>query len=386
MESLYANEVWELVEPPLNRKIVRSKWIFRKKVDTNGAVSRYKACLVAQGCSQRFGLDYEETFSPVVCFESVRSVVSLSVQNKMQLHQMDVTTAFLHGELSEEVYMKQPEGYTEPGKEHLVCRLKRSIYGLKQAPRCWNYALDNCLKEMGFKQSSSDPCVYVSSDSEFLVAVYVDDLILGGKNETRINEVKRELSQKFKIKDLGRLHYFLGVTVNWDQSTGDIWIGQASYTKRLLQKFEMGDCKPTKTPANHDVKLTSCGDDDNICDQKTYQALVGSLLFLSTRTRPDIAYAVGCAARFCGKPTKEHWTAAKRILRYLKGTVNLGLMYTSTGSSEFIGYCDAGWRCGRSKIHVWLFVQTRWCCYHLAKLQAILCLSIDSRGRVCGTC
>ena len=156
MESLRSNDVWELVEPPRNRKVIGSKWVFKKKVNADGAVERYKARLVAQGCAQRFGLDYEETFSPVVRFESIRSVVALGAQNKLQLHQMDVSTAFLHGELTEEVYMKQPEGFIEQGKELLVCKLKRSIYGLKQSPRCWNHSLDSRLKEMRFKQTSGD--------------------------------------------------------------------------------------------------------------------------------------------------------------------------------------------------------------------------------------
>ncbi len=298
MKSLYLNDVWELMEPPEGRKIIGSKWIFRKKVDTSGTVSRYKARLVAQGCSQKPGLDYEETFSPVVCFESIRSVISISVQKNLQLHQMDVTTAFLHGELAEEIYMKQPEGYIESGNEHLVCRLKKSIYGLKQAPRCWNHALDNCLKKMNLKQSLSDPCVYISSGLEFLVAVYVDDIILGGNNGLRIKEVKKELGKKFEMKDLGKLHHFLGVAVNQDQKTGSIWIGQASYIRKLLQKFEMSDCKPVKSPANPGVKLTSSGDGDYVCDEKIYRVLIGSLLFLSTRTRPDIAYAVGCAGNY----------------------------------------------------------------------------------------
>ena len=152
MKLLHSNDVWELVEPPPNRKIVGSKWIFKKKTDANGTVNRYKARLVAQGCSQRFGLDYEETFSLVVRFESVRAVIVLGAQCELQLHQMDVSTAFLHGELSEEVYMQQPKGFVEPGQKNQVCRLKRSIYGLKQSHRCWNQAMDSRLKEMGFKQ------------------------------------------------------------------------------------------------------------------------------------------------------------------------------------------------------------------------------------------
>ena len=143
MRSLLSNKVWELVEPPPNRKIVGSKWVFKRKIDANGIVERYKARLVAQGCTQKFGLDYEETFSPVVRFESIRFLLAMGAQHKLQLHQMDVSTAFLHGELTEEVYMQQPEGFIESGKEHLVCHLQRSIYGLKQSPHCWNHTLDS---------------------------------------------------------------------------------------------------------------------------------------------------------------------------------------------------------------------------------------------------
>ena len=346
MESLHSNDVWELVEPPPNRKIVGSKWIFKRKVDSDGAVERYKARLVAQGYTQKFGLDYEETFSPVVRFESIRSVVALGVQHKLQLHQMDVSTAFLHGELAEEVYMRQPEGFVEQGKEHLVCRLKRSIYGLKQSPRCWNHALDSKLREMGFEQTSSDPCLYVHFDSEgvmFLVAVYVDDIVLGGRSEAKMNAVKKELSQKFEMKDLGPLHHFLGVKVIQDHLTEIIWIGQPSYTEKMLQKFGMYDSKPVSTPVNPDVKLVPSENPDDVCNQQKYQAVVGSLLYLSTKTRPDIAYAVSRVTRFCAKPTVEHWTAVKRILRYLKGTSNLGLLYREDTPAEITGYSDADW-------------------------------------------
>ena len=286
MESLHSNEVWELMEPLPNRKIVGSKWIFKQKIDADGTVKHYKARLVAQGYSQRFGLDYKETFSPVVRFESVRSVIALGEHYKLQLHQMDVSTAFLYGELSEEVFMKQPEGFTKPSEEHLVCYLKRSIYGLKQSPRCWNHALDQRLKEMGFKQTISDPCLYVSIDSEgeiFVIAVYVDDIILGGRSETKMKTVKKDLSQQFKMKDLGQLHHFLGVTISQNQSTGSIWIGQPLYTEKVLDKLGMSDSKPVRTPVNPDIKLVQCENEDNVCDQKEYQAAVGSLLYLSTK-------------------------------------------------------------------------------------------------------
>ena len=249
----------------------------------------------------------------MVRFESIRCVLAMATLHKLCLHQMDVSTAFLHGELSEEVYLKQPEGFVEPGKENLVCHLKHSIYGLKQSPRCWNHALDSRLKEMGFEQTSSDPCLYVHADSEremFVVAVYVDDIL---------HQVKEELSKKFDMKDLGPLHHFLGVTVIQDQLSESIWIGQPMYTEKILHRFDMHNSKPVGSPVNPDVKLTACKNPDDVYNQKLYQALVGSLLYLSTKTRPDIAFAVSSAARFCANPTKEHWTVVKRILHYLHG-------------------------------------------------------------------
>ena len=229
---------------------------------------------------------------------------------------MDVSTVLLHGELTDEVYMRQPEGFIEPGKEHLVCHLKRSIYGLKQSPRCWNHTLDNRLKEMSFKQAPCDPCLYIHSDSEgeiFVVGVYVDDIILGGRSIDKMDATKKELNEKFKMKDLGLLHHFLGVKIIQDQLTGVTWIGQPSYTEKILQNYGMHDSKPVSSPVNPDIKLVAYENSDVVCNQHMYQAVVGSLLYLSTKTRPDIAYAVSSVARYCANPTKDHWIAVKRI-------------------------------------------------------------------------
>ena len=209
MKSLHANNVWDLVELPKDCKAIGSKWVFKLKTGADGLVERHKARLVAQGFSQKFGADYDETFCPVVRFESVRTVIALAVQNGLKLHQMDVTTAFLNGELEEEVYMKQPEGFVDKDRDHLVCRLKRSIYGLKQSPRCWNSALDAQLKKMGFVQTTSDPCLYTSTEGEtFIIAVYVDDILLAGKSDKQIKEVKEALAKQFEVKDMGELHYY----------------------------------------------------------------------------------------------------------------------------------------------------------------------------------
>ena len=184
MDSIHSNDVWDLVELPAHRKAIGSKWVFRKKMNADGSIERYKARLVAQGFSQKQGLDFEETFCPVIRFESFRSLVAVAVQKGLRLHQLDITTAFLNGRLKEEVFMKQPEGFVKKGKEHLVCKLKQSLYGLKQSPRCWNHTLDAHLKDMGYIQSTNDPCIYTSSDGEHtIIGVYVDDFVIAAMQE-----------------------------------------------------------------------------------------------------------------------------------------------------------------------------------------------------------
>ena len=344
MNSLEKNNVWELVELPSGRKHVGSKWVFKVKTDEDGNVERFKARLVAQGFTQKFGTDYDETFCPVVRQESIRTLIALSVQHGLQLHQVDITTAFLNGDLEEEVFMSQPEGFVDKDKEHLVCKLKKSLYGLKQSPRCWNSALDKYLKEIGFIQAESDPCIYrASSGKPFFLGVYVDDIVMASESCARLEEVKSSLAKKFDIKDLGRLHHFLGMKVIQDEATGNVWVGQQTYTNDLLQKFGMEAAKPVATPVDTSTKLVKATENDESTDQQEYQSAVGSLLYLAMATRPDIAFAVSSVAKFSAHPSKLHWTAVKRILRYLKGTADYGLAFTPCSSGDCIGYSDSDW-------------------------------------------
>lgn len=345
MDSIYSNDVWDLVSLPEGRKVVGNKWVFKKKLRADGTIERFKARLVAQGFSQQHGYDYDETFSPVIRFESVRTLIALAAQQGLKLHQMDVTAAFLNGKLDEEVYMKQPEGFVIQGKEELVCKLKHSIYGLKQSPRCWNATLDQQLREMGLSQSTSDPCIYTStSEGEFfIVGVYVDDIILAGRSDERMSRIKKALSEKFKLKDLGEMNHFLGVKVVQDPKEEVIWIGQPLYTDSILEKFGMSDAKPISTPVAVNTKLMLGTEDSEYFDKPTYQSAVGCLLYLATKTRPDITFAVSQVARFTSNPTQQHWTAVKRIFRYLKGTSHYGLVYRKGDSTKIYGYSDADW-------------------------------------------
>ena len=347
LQSIEKNEVWELESTlPKGKMAIGTKWVFKRKLNADGEVERYKARLVALGYSQQHGADYDDTFCPVVRFESVRMLIAIAVQLGLKLHQMDITAAFLNGDLKEDVYLSSPEGLEVNGSRGKVfCKLKKSLYGLRQSPRCWNSTLDAKLREMGFRQTPSDPCMYITSSEgkPLILAVYVDDIILAGKSEKLISEVKRKLAQYFEVKDLGILHHFLGVKVSYNEETGSVWIGQPRYTEKVLEKFGMDKAKPNKTPVSSSSRLRRRNDEEEGVDRSLYQSAVGSSLYLSTRTRLDISFAVSNVAKYCNDPSKEHWIAVKRILRYLNGSTHLGLLYTKQDPKEVIGYSDADW-------------------------------------------
>ncbi|MCP4490581.1 MAG: DDE-type integrase/transposase/recombinase, partial [Gammaproteobacteria bacterium] len=343
--SLMENNTWELMKLPEGRKAVDCKWVFKVKHNANGSVDLYKARLVAKGFTQKFGIDYDETFSPVVRFESLRTAIALGARLGMKMHQMDVTTAFLNGTLKEEIYMRQPEGFEVKGKEGMVCKLRKSLYGLKQSSRCWNEALHMQLSELGYQQSDADPCIYVKKceGSLIILAVYVDDIILMAKSELVLEQLKKELAEKFKMRDMGALHYFLGIKIEQDLAKGSVWLGQERYVDRMLEKYNMAEAKPVSTPMDPNVYLEATVENAKLADQQLYQSAVGSLLYVATATRPDVSAAVSRTAKFCSKPTTEHWAAVKRIFRYLKGTKKFGLLYKQSKESELVSYADADW-------------------------------------------
>ena len=343
--SLLENDTWELVKLPKGRKAIGCKWVFRVKYDGNGEVDRFKGRLVAQGFSQKYGIDYEETFSPVARFSSIRTLLAYAVQHRMLVHQMDVITAFLNGDLKEEIYMQQPPGYIQPGKEELVCKLKKSLYGLKQSPRCWNRKFTQHMKSLGFHESNADPCVFIRVNKRKkveIIAVYVDDLILIAETQEEMQQMKQSLSDTFKMKDLGELHYCLGVNVHMNDN--GIFLCQSQYIQRLLEKYGLSEANTVSTPMDSNVKLVKDDNYSKRVDPIRYQSMVGSLLHLARATRPDIAHAVGTVSKFNSDPTEAHLTAVKRIFRYLKGSINLTLHYEFTDcETKMIGYSDADW-------------------------------------------
>jgi hypothetical protein len=344
LESLRKNNTWVLAELPHGRKPVTCKWVLRIKRNPDGTVAKYKARLCARGFTQTKGIDYQETFAPVAKFPSFRVVFALAAALDWELHHMDVKTAFLNGELEEEIYMEQPEGAVEPGKEHLYCKLIKSLYGLKQSPRAWNQKLHQRLREMQFNRLEKDHSLYVWSEDEELVilATHVDDLIIASNSKTALAEFKEAMVQTFEMSDLGPVSFYLGMQVERDRARRELKLSQAHYVAEVLERFGMTECKPISTPMEVKTKLQKHEGQAGLEEVREYQRLVGSLMYLMVGTRPDIAFTVGALSRHLSNPGPEHWVVAKRVLRYLKGTANLCLTY-SGGLEELVGYTDADW-------------------------------------------
>lgn len=338
LNALKKNKTWELVEKA-NGYCIDSKWIFRIKKEP-GKI-RYKARLVARGFSQIKGVNYNETFAPVIRHSTLRLLLALAVENNLKVDQMDVVTAFLNGDLKEKVYLKQPKGFEEKGKEGHVCLLKKAIYGLKQAPRAWYEKLNKVLLDIGFKRCETEPCVYrrKKHDCMMIIAVYVDDILIFWNNEKERIELKKELQRKFEMKDLGEVDVFLGMKIKCQDNS--IQLNQTEYLERILKKFGMSSCKSVKTPVESGIKLVKPQDKNYIPPiELPYRELIGSLMYLAVCSRPDISYAVSYLSQFNSCYDKTHWAAAKRVLRYLNATKEFGLTFKKTGN-KLVGYVDA---------------------------------------------
>ncbi|CAL8998283.1 unnamed protein product [Prunus brigantina] len=342
MQALQKNSTWELVPLPSGKRTVGCRWIYTIKLKANGSIERYKARLVAKGYTQRYGVDYQETFAPVAKINTVRILISLAANLDWPLHQFDVKNAFLHGDLEEEVYMDPPHGCKLSSEsKHHVCKLKKSLYGLKQSPRAWFGRLTKSMRAFGYKQSNFDHTLFLKHKENKITAliVYVDDMIVTGDDPDERKALQEYLSKEFEMKDLGTLKYFLGIEVS--RSHQGIFLSQRKYVMNLLTETRMMGCKPVNTPMEENHKLGECTD-HKPTNKEQYQRLVGRLIYLS-HTRPDIAYAVSVVSQFMHSPSEVHRDAVNRILRYLKSTPGKGLMYSKQGHLDVIGYTDADW-------------------------------------------
>ena len=333
------NHVWDLVPKPKDSTVIGTKWVFRNKLDEDGNVVRNKARLVAQGYSQEEGIDFDETYAPVARLEAIRLLLAYSCFMGFKLFQMDVKSAFLNGVLAEEVYVKQPPGFEDPHHPEYVYKLNRALYGLKQAPRAWFERLSKFLLENGYSMGKADKTLFVKHHNcnLIVVQVYVDDIIFGATDHSLVLEFAKLMSQEFEMSMMGELTFMLGLQIK--QLDGGIFISQEKYARELVKKFGMEDSKEAKTPMATNIKM-DLDDSGKKVDERIYRGMIGSLLYL-TSSRPDIMLSVCVCARFQSNPKESHIGYVKRIIRYVKGSIGLGLWYPRVDHLDLVGYCDA---------------------------------------------
>lgn len=343
MDSIFANDTFELRPTPSGIKPIPTKWVFTIKRDATGGLSRYKARWVAKGFKQQYGIDFTEVYAPVSSYTTLRALLAVVAYRDLELIQLDVKTAFLNGELEEDIYVQQPEGY-EQG-EGLSCYLKKALYGLKQAPRAWHQRLISELSTIGLTPSAADLSLFIMTynNDKVYVLVYVDDILVAGYADA-VKYVSDSLTAAFKVRNLGNAELFLGMNIIRDRSSRSLLLGQQRFITDLLTTYGMADCKPSTLPMSVNTNLSKT--DGHLLDltKYPYRSLVGSLQYLTHTTRPDISRTVGVLARYSNAPTTVHWQAAKTTLRYLAGTKNIGIKFGGIEEPPELsvtGYCDA---------------------------------------------
>jgi len=364
VNNILARNTWKIVDRPKTQKVIGSRFVLTNKLRSDGSVHRRKARLVARGFSQKPGVDFEQSFAPVARLESLRLLVAVSARQRMIIHQVDAVTAYLNSRLDEQVYMEIPETLDLVLKEIIrrnrrnstgtkamdmlnniqggnkVCLLERALYGLRQAGRQWNIHLDKILRKLGLKPTVADPCLYMSKQKGklSLALVYVDDILLASEDFKWTENIIRKLSNEIQIKNLDKARNCLGIEI--DQTQDGIKLSQSGYIMNILKRFDMEQANPVSTPAEPNTRK-------NLPEAKLigrrierpYRQLVGALTYLAIATRPDITYVTSYLGQFNHNHTEEHWSR-KRVLRYLRGTINLGLHFRHS-LDPIVGYTDA---------------------------------------------
>ena len=303
---------------------------------------------MAKGLTQREGIDYSETFSPVSCKDSFRIIMALVAHYDIELHQMDIKTAFLNGDLYESVYMVQPKGFVMEGKERMGCRLRKSIYELKQTSRQWYLKFDETIMKFGFKENDEDNCIYAKfkSGKFIFLILYVDDILLASSDVGLLLETKKFLSSNFDMKNLGEASFVLGIKIHWDRRKGVLRLSQKAYLEKVLKKYSMHTCKPSPGPIVKGDRFGKfqCPRNQYVIDQMKavpYASAVGSLQYTQVCTRPDLAFVTGILGIYQSTPGQAHWIMVKKTLRYVQGTKGLMLTYRRFDTLEIERYLDA---------------------------------------------
>jgi hypothetical protein len=338
LDTLNNNNTWELVPRPSNIKVLKSRWVYKiKDISTLNPV--FKSRFVAKGFEQLYGLNYIETYASATKQIAWKLVFALAMLYNLIIFKADMISAFTQGEIDALLYLEQPEGFIDEKYPNHVLKLKKALYGLKQSARIWFYTLKPKLLDLGFRVLNSEACLFINDITKIIICLYVDDLAILAPSEEIFNNFIKSISKDFKIKNLGIIKDYLGIDVNYNKDF--IKLSQATYINKVLKKYNLQDSKIKATPMDPYIKLEPNRAQASKEDIKLFQMLIGSLLYIMLGTRADIAFAVIKLARFASNPSNIHFTATKRVYKYLKGTLNYGITYSKRGSRFISGYCDA---------------------------------------------
>nr|GFB61256.1 retrovirus-related Pol polyprotein from transposon TNT 1-94 [Tanacetum cinerariifolium] len=331
-------EVWELVPRSDQVMVITLKWIYKVKHDELGGILKNKARLVVRGYRQEEGIDFEESFALVARLEAILTFLAYAAHKNMVVYQMDVKTAFLNGNLREEVYVSQPDGFVDLDNSNHVYKLKKALYGLKQAPHVWYDMLSSFLLSQDFSKGSVDPTLFIRRNGNdlLLVQIYVVDLIFAASTLELCDLFANLMCSKFKISMMGKISFFLGLQIS--QSPRGIFINQLKYALESLKKYDFESCDLVDTPMVEKSKLDEDREGKAV-DPSHYHGMIGTLLYLSA-SRPDLQFSICMCARYQARPTEKHVHTVKRIF-YLRGTVHRGLWYPKDSSVTLTAFADA---------------------------------------------
>jgi hypothetical protein len=339
--SLDDKNTGTLVPPPGNDKVIGGMWLLTRKKNEFGDLLRYKARWVCFGNHQVHMLHYFDTYASVARNESFKLLISIAVNRRWAVFQFDVETAFLYGEIDAPVYVSQVEGFEQPGKESWVWRLNKSLYGTKQAPRQWRKHLVGTLSKLGFDSSPLDESLFYNSDRTQFIHMHVDDGFVVGHSRSAVLDTLNRIKEAYTIKVQEQPAQHLGYTLDWKED-GSVHVHQTDFAEKILYEFNMHDANPVRAPAPMNLHKIVASEAEPI-HQKLYQKAVGMLNYLALHTRPDITFVTNLLAQFTSSPTEAHWSSVKHLLRYVKGTKSMGILYTQTldPNDGICGWADA---------------------------------------------
>ena len=384
-DMLKAKHTWDLVKPPPGANIMDSMWVYDIRWDGEGNRIKDKAQLVGKGYTQQLGVDYHETWAAVTRLESVRMTAAIAAKLNFKLWRIDFVGAYLNSLTKEDIYMKQPEGFVEPGYEDHACKLVHTIYGTMQGGHDWYKTLGKTCDDLGYTTSRADPCVRFKKENGnyTLTDTYTDDVFGASNSDEEAKKRKDEIGRVWEIKDVGENEYFLGMRVQQDLTLGMIRLTQCPYWEHVINRFQLEHITPRNTPLpigiNLDNNMSPKTDSEKrMMNNKPYRPILGSVMWGQLATRPDLSFSVSLLARFQANPGIEHWNALMHVIGYIRNTLDYGLTYSRDSDLSPHAFVDSdygGCRDTRRSTSGYIFIMAGGPVTWSSKRQATVALS-----------